>query len=139
MALKKTKLLNVVTVSGISTVGILTVGTTPIASGVGIASTTYIRAVVLHSTAPIGTCKASIFLEPDITPPFSGVGNTSNRIVSVDLNSGETFSYETPYPIVMTGSDCLVVSVTGSPTFNSGVEYSGIGSDVNVLVLGDTV
>ena len=139
MALKKTKLLNVVSVSGISTVGILTVGTTPVASGVGIASTTYIRAVVLHSTSPIGTCKASVFLEPDTTPPFTGVANTSNRILSVDINSGETFSYETPYPIVMTGSDCLVVSVTGSPSFNSGVEYSGIGSAVNVLLLGDTV
>jgi hypothetical protein len=131
MALKKTKLLNVVTVSGISTVGILTVGTSPLASGVGIASTTYIRSVVLHSTS-ISTCKASIFLEPDTTPPFSGVANTSRRILSVDMNPGETFSYDTPYPIVMSGSDCLVVSVTET------AGYSGIGSDVNVLLLGDS-
>ena len=39
MALKKTQLLDVTSVTGIATVGILTVGVTQTAGGVGIAST----------------------------------------------------------------------------------------------------
>ena len=44
MGLKRTKLLGIQkAITGISTVGILTVGTTQTAGGVGIASTTYLR------------------------------------------------------------------------------------------------
>ena len=50
MGLKRTKLLGIQAVTGISTVGILTVGTTATAGGVGIASTTYLRGVVMHNT-----------------------------------------------------------------------------------------
>ena len=50
MGLKRTKLLGIQAVTGISTVGILTVGTTQTAGGVGIASTTYLRGVVMHNT-----------------------------------------------------------------------------------------
>jgi hypothetical protein len=50
MALQRTKLLGIQAVTGINTVGILTVGTTATAGGVGIASTTYLRGVVMHNT-----------------------------------------------------------------------------------------
>ena len=40
MALQKTQLLDITSVTGINTVGILTVGVTATAGGVGIASTT---------------------------------------------------------------------------------------------------
>ena len=53
MGLKRTKLLGIQAVTGINTVGILTVGTTPTAGGVGVASTTYLRGVVMHNT--VGT------------------------------------------------------------------------------------
>ena len=46
MALQKTQLLNITSVTGVTTVGILTVGVTPTAGGVGIASTTFIRSVI---------------------------------------------------------------------------------------------
>ena len=50
MGLKRTKLLGVQSITGISTVGILTVGTTQTTGGVGIASTSYIRGVIMHNT-----------------------------------------------------------------------------------------
>ena len=50
MALQKTQLLDITSVTGIATVGILTVGVTPTAGGVGIASTTFIRSVIMHNT-----------------------------------------------------------------------------------------
>ena len=49
MALKRTKLLGIQNVTGINTVGILTVGVTQTAGGVGIASTTFLRGVVMHT------------------------------------------------------------------------------------------
>ena len=56
MGLKRTKLLGIQAVTGINTVGILTVGVTQTAGGVGIASTTYLRGVVMHNT---GTCNCN--------------------------------------------------------------------------------
>jgi len=128
MALQRTSLGDIKTITGISTVGIFTAGVSQ--TPVGIASTTYIRGVVLHSTS-ISTCKASVYVYPDTTP-VTGSANDSYRILSVELNPSETFSFETPYPIVLTGSDSVVVEVGAA----SG--YVGIGSSVNVLLLGDT-
>ena len=56
MALKKTQLLDITSVTGIATVGILTVGVTPTAGGVGVASTSYIKNVIMHNTG-LGTCR----------------------------------------------------------------------------------
>ena len=61
MALKKTQLLDVVSITGVNTVGILTVGVTQTSGGVGIASTTFIRSVVMHNTG-LGTARVSLFL-----------------------------------------------------------------------------
>ena len=47
MALKKTQLLDITSVTGIATVGIFTVGVTPTAGGVGVASTTYLKNVIM--------------------------------------------------------------------------------------------
>lgn len=128
MALQKTQLLDITTVTGISTVGIFTAGVNQ--TPAGISSTTYIKGVILHSTG-VSTCKASVFIYPD-TNPVTGAANNSYRLLSIDLNPSETFSFETPYPIVLTGSDSVVIEI------NSTTGYTGIGSDVNVLLLGDT-
>ena len=56
MALQKTQLLDITSVTGIATVGILTVGVTQTAGGVGIASTTFIRSVIMHNTG-LGTAR----------------------------------------------------------------------------------
>lgn len=131
MALKKTKLLNVTTVTGINTVGILTVGTTQTAGGVGIASTTYIRSVVLHNTG-LGTARTSLYIYPS-SQAVSGAGVTQYRILRVDLAPSETTFFETNYPITLTNQDKLVVEVNAPDTGGT-----GIGTGVNVLVNGDT-
>ena len=133
MALRKTELLNVQSVTGIATVGILTVGVTQTAGGVGIASTTYIRSIVMHNTG-LGTARTSLYLYPTgTTSPVTGVGVTAYRLLRVDLAPSETTFFETNYPIVMTGSDKLVVEVNAPDTGGT-----GIGSAVNFLVNGDT-
>lgn len=131
MALKRTKLLGIQAVSGINTVGILTVGTTQTAGGVGIASTTYLRGVVMHNTG-LGTATSSLYIYPS-SVSVSGVGQTAYRLVRVDLASNETFFFEMNYPLVLTNQEKIVVEVT-APT-NGG---TGIGSVVNYQILGDT-
>ena len=128
MALKRTSLGDIQTVTGIATVGIFTAGVN--ATPVGIASTTYIKGAIFHNVG-VDTCRTSLYIYPDTTP-VTGDANNSYRIMSVDMNPTETFSFEPPYPIVLTGSDSVVVEVTSSGS------YSGISSSINVLLLGDT-
>jgi hypothetical protein len=133
MALRRTELLNVQSVTGIATVGIFTVGVTQTAGGVGIASTTYIRSIVMHNTG-LGTARTSLYLYPTGTSsPVTGVGVTAYRLLRVDLAPSETTFFETNYPIVMTGSDKIVVEVNAPD-----VGGAGIGSAVNFLINGDT-
>ena len=132
MALKRTKLLGIQNVTGISTVGILTVGVTQTAGGVGIASTTFLRGVILHNTG-LSTCTSSLYIYDDGESEGSGAAITTRRIARVDIASNETFFFETPYPITMTDGSQLFVEVTAPAAGGA-----GIGSVVNVQVLGDT-
>ena len=132
MALKRTKLLGIQNVTGINTVGILTVGVTQTAGGVGIASTTFLRGVILHNTG-LATCTSSLYIYDDGESEGSGAAITTRRIARVDLAQNETFFFETPYPITMTDGSQLFVEVIAPASGGS-----GIGSVVNVQVLGDT-
>ena len=132
MALKRTKLLGIQNVTGINTVGILTVGVTQTAGGVGIASTTFLRGVVMHNTG-LSTCQASLYIYDDGESEGSGAAITTRRIARVDLTANETFFFETPYPITMTDGSQLFVEVIAPASGGT-----GIGSMVNVQVLGDT-
>ena len=130
MTLKKTQLLDIVSVTGISTVGILTVGVTQTAGGVGIASTTYIKNVIMHNTG-LGTARVSLYMNPDTNPV--SVATTANRFLRIDIAPNETTFFESTYPIVMTGSDSLSVEVLAPDAGGT-----GIGSVVNFIVNGDT-
>ncbi len=132
MALKKTQLLDVTSVTGIATVGILTVGVTATAGGVGIASTTYVRSVIMHNTG-LGTARVSLYVNNDTTPVLTGYGITAARVLRIDMAPNETTFFESNYPIVMTSNDTLTVEVT--PPDSGG---TGIGSAVNFIVNGDT-
>ena len=135
MALQKTQLLNITSVTGINTVGILTVGVTATAGGVGIASTTFIRSVIMHNTG-LGTARASLFVNPDTANVnVLGYGITAERILRVDLAPNETTFFESNYPIVLTDRKSLTVEVSPPDTGTGG---SGIGSAVNFIVNGDT-
>ena len=128
MALKRTKLLNIQSVTGIATVGIFTAGVTSTAAGV--AGTTYIRGVIMHNTG-LGTCTSSLYINPNTTPVSIAI--TANRIARVDLASNETFFFESNYPIVLTTNDTVSVEITAP-----GSGGAGIGSVVNYQILGDT-
>ena len=130
MALKKTQLLDITSVTGISTVGILTVGVTETAGGVGIASTTYMKNIIMHNTG-LGTARVSLYLNPNTTPVSIAV--TANRFLRVDIAPNETTFFESTYPIVLTHHDSLSVEV-GVPDSGG----TGIGSAVNFIVNGDT-
>ena len=131
MALRRTKLLSVQSVTGIATVGIFTAGTTSTAAGV--AGTTYIRGIVSHNTG-LSTATSSLYIYPSGVTA-TGVGQTAYRLARVDLASNETYFFETNYPLVLTSGDKVVVEIT-TPSAASG--GSGIGSVVNYQILGDT-
>jgi len=132
MALKKTQLLDIVSVTGISTVGILTVGVTQTAGGVGIASTTYIKNVIMHNTG-LGTARVSLYINPNTTPVITGYGITANRFLRVDMAPNETTFFESTYPLILTHHDSLTVEVNAPDAGGT-----GIGSAVNFIVNGDT-
>jgi len=132
MALKKTQLLDITSVTGIATVGILTVGVTETAGGVGIASTTYLKNIIIHNTG-LGTARVSAYINPNTTPVITGYGITANRFLRLDIASNETAFFESTYPIVMTSNDSLTVEVSAPDTGGT-----GIGSAVNFIVNGDT-
>lgn len=133
MSLKRTKLLGIQAVTGINTVGILTVGVTQTAGGVGIASTTYLRGVVMHNTG-LATATSSLYVYPS-SVAVSGVASASYRLARVDLNANETFFFELNYPLVLVNQEKIVVEVTSPLT---GGMPTGIGSVVNYQILGDT-
>ena len=128
MSLKRTKLLNIQSVTGIATVGIFTAGVTNTAAG--IAGTTYLRGVIMHNTG-LGTCTSSLYINPNTTPVSIAI--TANRIARVDLASNETFFFESNYPIVLTTNDTVSVEITAPASGGA-----GIGSVVNYQILGDT-
>jgi len=129
MALQKTKVLNITSVTGIATVGILTAGVTP--TDAGVAGTCYIRSVIMHNTG-LGTARVSLYINPDTNPVVS-TAVTAHRILRVDVAPNETTFFESNYPVVLTSTDSLGVEVNAPDT--GGV---GIGSAVNFLVNGDT-
>ena len=133
MALKKTQLIGITSVVGMSTVVILTVGVTDTQGGVGIASTCFIKSVVMHNTG-LGTARVQLFMNESTVQNAVSTGVTANRFLVIDLAANETSFFETNYPIVMANwGDTLSVAVT--PPESGG---SGIGSMVNFIVNGDT-
>ena len=134
MGLKRTKLQAVQSVTGITTVGIFTVGVTNTGGPVGVASTTYVRGVIMHNTG-LGTATSSLYIYPGGTarPEATGYGVTANRLARVDLSSSETFFFEPNYPLVLTDRDFVVVEITAPASGGT-----GIGSAINYQLLGDT-
>ena len=130
MALKKTQLLDITSVTGISTVGIFTAGVT--ATAAGTASTTYIKNVIMHNTG-LGTARVSLYINPNTTPVLTGYGITAHRFLRVDVAPNETTFFESTYPLVLTHNDSLSVEITAPDAGGT-----GIGSAVNFIVNGDT-
>ena len=133
MALKKTQLIGITSVVGLSTVGILTVGVTDTQGGVGIASTCYVKSVIMHNTG-LGTARVSLYMNEGTVQNAVATGVTANKFLTVDLAANETSFFETNYPLVMGNwGDTLSVAVDAPDSGGS-----GIGSMVNFIVNGDT-
>ena len=134
MGLKRTKLLDIQSITGVSTVGIFTVGVTDCTGPVGVASTSYIRGIIAHNTG-LGTAVATISVYPAgvARAEATGYGITAYRLAKVNISPNESFFFEPNYPVVMVDREALVVEVT--PPSSGG---SGIGSMVNFQILGDT-
>ena len=132
MVIRKTKILDLKSRTGVTTVGMFTAGTT--STDAGTAGTSYIKGVVAHNTG-LNTCGFSMYILKDQTSVAPGVSeaNETNRILRVDLASNETFFFETPYPITLTPNDAIAVDIRVGNTGGT-----GIGSVVNVQLLGDT-
>ena len=133
MALKKTQLIGITSVVGLSTVGILTVGVTDTQGGVGIASTCYVKSVIMHNTG-LGTARVSLYMNESAVQNAVATGVTANKFLTIDLAANETSFFETNYPLVMGNwGDTLSVAVDAPDTGGT-----GIGSMVNFIVNGDT-
>ena len=136
MGLKRTKLLDIQSITGVSTVGIFTVGVTDCTGPVGVASTSYIRGIIAHNTG-LGTATATMSMYPAgaARAEVTGYGITAYRLAKVDIAQNETFFFEPNYHIVMVDREALVLEVT-APASNVG--GTGIGSAINFQILGDT-
>ena len=138
MGLKRTKLLDIKNVTGISTVGIFTVGITDCTGPVGVASTTYLRGVIMNHAVGLNSCTASVYIYPKSAQGQekagnTGIGDTNYQILRVNLIKNETYFFEPVYPIVLVDRESIVVAVGGA--VDNG---SGIGTQVNFQILGDT-
>jgi hypothetical protein len=108
------KLTPIVSLTGINTVGIYTVGITELAGGGGVSSTTYLRSVLMHNTG-LGTCTSSLYIYPH-WEEVEGIGKTAYKLLKKSLESGETYLWDLPsYPILMMDREKVVVEIN-SPT-----------------------
>ena len=143
---RQNKLTQIVSITGINTVGILTIGVTETAGGVvGIATTTYIRTALFHNAgraggatttgyAGLGTATCSVYIYPHFEE-VEGVGKTAYRLLRQDLAPNETYLWDLPsYPVIMTDREKFVVEITQPSDFVGG---TGIGTQVNVQLFGD--
>ena len=128
MALQRTKLVSITSVTGIATVGIFTAGVT--STDAGTSSTSFVRSVIMHNTG-LGTARVSLYVNPDTNPVSVAV--TANRILRIDLAPNETTFFESNYPIVLTPTDAISVEVNAPDEGGT-----GISSAVNFIVNGDT-
>ena len=64
--------------------GIYTVGVTATAGGVGVASTSYIKNIIMHNTG-LGTCRVSAYINPNTSPVETGYGITAHRFLRIDV------------------------------------------------------
>ena len=139
MALKKTQLLPITTVVGVQTVGIYTAGLT--ATSVGVGTTSYVKSIIMHNAgaaadnAGVGTARVGVYIYPNtgVTDRVSGVGNSSYRIVQIDLAPNETSFFESNYPLVLAPFNAIAVDVKQPE-----VGGSGVGTAVNFIINGDT-
>jgi hypothetical protein len=115
MALQKSSLSPIISITGVSTVGIYTNPSS---------TKSYIKAFVLHN-AGISSAFCRLY---DVSNSGGSVGTASsnNQFFSQFINAGETTFLEYPYPLTLTGT-------------NDGIAFynSTEGQVINIQILGD--
>lgn len=115
MALSKTSLSPIVSVTGIATVGIYT---NPVNTK------TYIKAFVIHN-AGVSSAFCRLY---DVTNSGGSVGTASsnNQFFSQFINAGETTFLEYPYPLTLSST-------------NDSIRFynSTVGQVINIQIVGD--
>ena len=115
MALAKTSISPIVSVTGVTTVGIYT----------NPASTkTYIKGFVLHN-AGVSSAFCRLYDVPNSAGSV-GTASSNNQFFSQYINAGETTFLEYPYPLTRTGT-------------NDSIRFynSTSGQVINIQILGD--
>jgi len=126
-------------VVGVQTVGIYTAGLT--ATSVGVGTTSYVKSIIMHNAgaaadnAGLGTARVGVYIYPNtgVTDRVSGVGNSSYRILQIDLAPNETSFFESNYPLVLAPFNAIAVDVK-----QPDVGGAGVGTAVNFIINGDT-
>jgi hypothetical protein len=115
MALAKTSLSPIVSITGVTTVGIYT---NPVNTK------SYIKAFVIHN-AGISSSFCRLYDVPN-SGGFVGTASSNNQFFSQYINPGETTFLEYPYPLTLTGT-------------NDGVQFYSEteGQVINIQILGD--
>ena len=109
MSLQRTQLLDVTSITGINTVGILTVASN---------KKIYVKSIMAHAVyAGIASGTAQVHVVPN-NGGSAGTASTLNRIFDVDVYAGETVFIEPSYPIVIGSTGDTIQCGTGNTTIN---------------------
>ena len=132
------KLTPIVSLTGINTVGIYTVGITELAGGGGVSSTTYLRSVLMHNTG-LGTCTSSVYIYPH-WEEVEGVGKTAYKLLNKRLDAGETYLWDLPsYPILMMDREKVVVEINAPPTIDKSFNLTNCIAAGALVGIGTTI
>jgi hypothetical protein len=115
MALAKTSISPIVSITGVTTVGIYTNSTN---------TKSYIKAFVLHN-AGVSSAFCRLYQVPN-SGGSVGTASSNTQFFSQYINSGETTFLEYPYPITLTGT-------------NDGIQFynATLNQVINIQILGD--
>lgn len=114
MALAKTSISPIVSITGVTTVGIYTNPSS---------TKSYIKAFVLHN-AGVSTALCRLY-EVKNSSGSVGTASSNNQFFSQFLNVGETTFLEYPYPLTLTGTNDTIQL------------YNPDAQVINVQILGD--
>ena len=111
------------------------------ATSVGVGTTSYVKSIIMHNAGAaadnvgLGTARVGVYIYPNtgVTDRVSGVGNSSYRILQIDLAPNETSFFESNYPLVLAPFNAIAVDVK-----TPDVGGAGVGTAVNFIINGDT-
>ena len=99
---------------------------TQVVYSVGLAKTSYIRALEIHSLDPTNKANVQIHIVPTTGSGVIGTASTITRLARLGISTEDTYFFENAYPITLNNNGDAVL-----------VYNENTADAVNVLVLGD--